>query len=46
MQTYQDEVLDREEIKLVGFSIMESLHKVLETKKDRSISNIGRIFMH
>lgn len=33
MQTYQDEVLDREEIKLVGFSIMESLHNVLESKE-------------
>ncbi|GAA4851620.1 hypothetical protein GCM10023310_32990 [Paenibacillus vulneris] len=37
MQTYQDEVLDREEIKLVGFSIMESLHNVLETKIVRTL---------
>jgi predicted transcriptional regulator YdeE len=30
--SYQVNVLDREEIKLIGFSIYESLNKVMETK--------------
>lgn len=32
INTYQVNVLEREAIKLVGFSIIESLNKVIETK--------------